>query len=63
MKSLDDLIRFLLEEIALCGNHGQSVIIALFLLLLPLLTLLLLLRIPQAALFGENNLSHYIMQL
>lgn len=24
MKSLDDLIRFLLEEIALCGNHGQS---------------------------------------
>lgn len=26
MKSLDDLIRFLLEEIALCGNHGQSVI-------------------------------------
>ena len=23
MKSLDDLIRFLLEEIALCGDHGQ----------------------------------------
>lgn len=24
MKSLDDLIRFLLEEIALCSCHGQS---------------------------------------
>ncbi|KAI4237140.1 MAG: hypothetical protein LQ349_002064, partial [Xanthoria aureola] len=24
MKSLDDLIRFLLEEIALCGNHGAG---------------------------------------